>query len=213
MALISKSRVRAGGRDMLREMACGRDQAALPSTPTRRTAGSASRIRSRFLPPSSAVARGHPGDVSARARKAGDKARANRIGGRTHDDRDFGGRLFRRRDARRLKADDDVNLQGHQLARQWKASRSDDPSADRSSSVIVLPFDVAQFPQSFTEFLAGRGRDRDCPASGRRCAASCPAVPSRRAVSHAAPPSNTMNSRRCMSISRHLGRDANIARM
>src|SRR3977135_109502 len=62
---------------------------ALARAVTRRADGSMSRINWTHLPDSSAVTHRDAGDISTRSGKAHDKARADRISGLGHHDRDF----------------------------------------------------------------------------------------------------------------------------
>jgi hypothetical protein len=53
----------------------------------------------------------NPGDVAARPRQAGDETRSDWIACRRHDDWNFRSRLPCRGDGRRLRGDDDVDLE------------------------------------------------------------------------------------------------------
>ena len=115
---------------------------------------------------------GDPGDVSARAREAGDESRRHRIRDRRHDDGYRLGRLLRRLDRVRTCGHDDVHLETDQLgARPGSRSYSPPPIGTRwrCSGLPHSPVHVALAgrPAGSAVLVGRRGRPGEKAYAGR----------------------------------------------
>ena len=88
---------------------------------------------------------GHSRDVAAGPGEAGDETRCHRIGCRRHDDRNRLRGLFGGHGGRRLKGDDDIDVQAHQLGGQL-------------GQPIVLSFGPARLHAQVRAFDIARSR-------------------------------------------------------
>jgi hypothetical protein len=119
---------------------------------------------------------GDPGDVSARAREAGDESQRHRIGDRRHDDGDRLGRLLCRLDRVRTSGHKDFHLEPDQISREGGEPLVL-PLRPSELDGNCLTFHIAQLTQALPEGLDERrdswvrkgGREKKSYAGKARC--------------------------------------------